>query len=653
MRSRLTLCVMLPALAGPVFTSHAEERAVFQGLDEATARIDRLGDKPFDLLIAPDGTFQSETLIFQDARTGHEVWSLTMERATDLANIERRPVWSADGSVFSMRGSRTYRDAAGQLQHTKWQGHNYLMEADLTARRKLYGALDGQTLGFKSKFDTWSNLTPRRLFYVEGDKLFAVDVGRPGAPNPARLLYTFPNDRPKILQNISDNDRLLVQDRNGDAPDDAPLFYVVDTTRDPADPLFVRARSMNLGGVTGVEGHDPRNEFHVHSIGVSRDGNTVTWNYGPADSEGEYVHWSLRVDDFDAVPTPRSAKLDPFGQYMSHPGIGPGERIAYFGGPVRYPDGGKRGGWSLWVRTGAGEPVEIGGPVPGGHATWAGFDPRWFFANASRDWPDKPYAGTIVAGSPDADAGQPVLRIIAHAFDRQRGGKAGFDGIPRPTQSPDATKCWFHSSMLMPDDTTTGSFVVVFRRPLAPTDPRYADGTLQWTPPALAREVKGWCVYRKDGEAWHRLGETSRATTELRVDPGVYMVTAVECSGLESDTSSPVLDTAAAATPAAPVTGFDTTPPPPPGARAGGAGAPRPPPPTAAAPPGPDLRHYHLYSATDAAPQPVQARRFASPPAGAVTHLDWTAPTDGPVHYALTAVDRSGNESAPARVETR
>ncbi len=629
------LGVMFVAVA----VARAGELTVFQDLDEATARIARMADKPHDRLIDERGHYQSETLIFTDVKTGHEVWSLTMEHATELANIERRPVWSADGSVFSMKGNRAFRQLDGTIYKTRWAGHNFLMEGDLTSRRKLWAKYEGHFQGFNAKFDTWSNLTPRRLFYVIEDKLFQVDVGRDGQDNTATLLWTFPNNRPKILQNISDNDLLLVQDKNGDKPDDAPLFYVIDVKQNPPRVL---SRSFHLGGVDGVEGHDPLHEYHVHSISIDRAGTAVSWNYGPADSEGEYVGWTLQLSDFDAMPAHRSVRTDPFGQYLSHPGVGPGDSIAYFGGPATI-GGQKTGGWSLWARRGDSDPIEIGGPAPGGHATWAGFDPDTFFANVSRDWPDKPYAGTIVAGP--GSWHKPQLRILAHAYDRQRGGKAGFDAIPRPTQSPDATKCWFHSSMLMPDDTFTGSFIVVYRRPHAPTQLAYADGVLQWTPHALSREVRQWLVYRRTAEGWGEIAAVPRPTLQIAVEPGTYMVAAVEWSGMASDTSSPVLDATTGQVGQA-VRNWDTTPPAPPGelrVARDDAGRPRL---TWTPPPDADVRHYHLYCSTDGPPQPVQARRFASPPAGTTTYLDWSNP-HADAHYAITAVDRHGHESPP------
>ena len=130
------------------------------------------------------------------------------------------------------------------------------------------------------------------------------------------------------------------------------------------------------------------------------------------------------------------------------------------------------------------------------------------------------------------------------------------------------------------------------------------------------------------------------------------MLTALEWSALESDTSSPVISIPDGKI-ADPVTDWDKTPP--------------------AAPKkltvekksrgqytlewtasvDQDVRYYNLYFSSEEPPQPVQARRFVSPPKQATSHLDWSAPTSGSAYYAITAVDYQGNESAPAHAHVK
>ena len=95
---------LIPASVVVVFCASTAVHAldVYQDLDEATARIERMKDKPYAKLIDKDGYHQSETLIFKDTETACEVWSLTMEECIEMANIERRNVFSCDGSPGDM-----------------------------------------------------------------------------------------------------------------------------------------------------------------------------------------------------------------------------------------------------------------------------------------------------------------------------------------------------------------------------------------------------------------------------------------------------------------------------------------------------------------------------------------------------------------------
>ena len=619
---------------------------VFQDLDEATARIERLKDKPFEKLIDKDGYYQSETLIFRDAGTGAEIWSLTQELCQDLANIERRPVFSSDGSVFSMKGNRAFVDSAGKLFHERWDGHNFLMDADLTHRRKIWVVRDGQVVRMQDKFDTWDTRTPRTLYYSVEDVLYRVTLGQGVYDNKAEAIGRFPNKTRKILQTIDDEDVLCLQDVNGASAADSPLYYVIDLKKPPADPGFFRSHTLSYGGIKGIEGHDPQNEWHVHGIGIDRGSRRVSWNYGPMTDVGEYVSFSVPMDGLDAAPQPRGKETDKWGQYLSHPDRGPGGRAAYFAGPTKTPSG-EKGGWGIWVRlTDDSEPIWMGGSAPGGHVAWSGNDPDWFFANVSRHptWKDQSLLAKIVAGKADGS----ILKVLCTPYDRQRGGKAGYDGIPRPNQSPDATKCWFHSSMLMPSDEYTGSYIAVFRRPHAPVAVEYKDGAIRWTPHKVSSEVKGYLLYRECQGEWRLVSGDPVQGVSCRA-PGsyTYMLTALEWSGLESDASSPTITVPSGATGPA-VTGWDTRLPSPPTDFVAAREAPGQYRLRWTASSSMRLRYYNLYFSSVAIPEPVQKRRFASPPRGTVEYLDWTAPTSGAAYYTITAVDRQGNESAPA-----
>ena len=184
-------------------------------------------------------------------------------------------------------------------------------------------------------------------------------------------------------------------------------------------------------------------------------------------------------------------------------------------------------------------------------------------------------------------------------------------------------------------------------------------GTLSWTPHKLSYEVKGYLLYRKEGAAWEPLDclytgtRTLIGTSASLIRDGTYMLTSLEWSGLESDTSSPTI-TIPSGTKGPAVTKWDKTPPP---AVAGF---------TVAMEaqgqyrlkweknPAGDLRYYNLYFSDKGKPAVSQKRLISSPQETVTEYLDWTAPTDAAqVFYAITAVDRQGNESEPAFAELK
>ena len=678
---RRTLALLM-VLAVSSVAAADEPLKTFQDLEEATARIRRLAAKPLAKTVDGRSRYAAELLIFKDTTTGHEIWSLTNEQCTELANIERRSAWNCDGSLISFIGNRMYRGADGKLVGHGWSGHNYVARADASGRRKLIvtgpGGEKGAILG--TKFNTWDRRDPSLLYYTavkdggawrswsnrdtdfDGSYLIRVRLDK-DLNATLEPIHRFPNKRRKLLQNISDDNKLVIQDVNATKdkttgkPEYMPNFYVIDLNRKPGEDGFVRTHPLAYN-ITHVEGHDVNNEYRVHGITINRGGNRVSWNYGSSRVSGEPIGFSVPADNLDARPAVRKKESDPWDQYMSHPGTWRDGRSAYFSGTSKkLAAAGVRRHWGLFIRLPGKMPLPIGKNAAGGHVSWCGNDPDWFFANTTRrlgspeTWPLE-MGGKIVAGKADGSK----FLILCDPYDRQRGGgKGGYDAIPRPNQSPDATKCWFHSSMLMPSNKYTGSYIVVFRRPHAPTALRLTGDRLVFAPHAVSGEVRSYLLRRKIGDGWKLIGQapSSAGGFEKPAD-GTYMVTALEHSGLESDTSSPTI-TLPGGRAGRPVTDFDRTPPPAVGkltvvAEADAKGQYRL---KWAASEAGDVRYYNVYFSAKGKPEPVQARRIASLPAGATEYLDWAAPITGEAHYAVTAVDRQGNESPPARVSVR
>lgn len=655
-------CVFLALLCA--IGKAQDQLEVFQNLEEITQRIPRLKEKPCGKLIDKNGFYQSEITIFKDIETGAEVWSLTREECTHLANIERRCPWSWNGRYASFIGNRKWRDAAGKLRNGggTWPGHNYLVNADFSRGRKFFVSAGGKLQVMHNKFMTWDRTSKPILYFAVNNKLWRVTVGPGVADNKAEVIHTFPNAKRKILQNISDNRKLCIQDINGKNMQDMPNYYIVDLNKKPGEKGFVRTHTLGYGGMQGIDGHDPNNEYRVHGISINRDGKKVRWGYGSMTKVGEYVGFWVPSDNLNAKPTPRGKKQDEWDQYRSHSGIWLDGRSVYFsGGTKKITAAGGKSGWGLWVHVPGKVPVFTGRKCGGGHATWCGSDPAWWFAhvyNSKKTWVDKTVTDRIVTGTPDGN-----LKILCRPYDHRRGGKSGYDAIPRPNQSPDATKCWFHSSMLMSSDKYTGSFIVVHRRPHPPSEfSAKADAggvRFSWKLHPLSNEVRGVNIFMKGPDAWLQLNAEPLAGKETVLKApakGIYkyMATCEEWTRLESDITSPVITltvkngklSGGAKTGTSLKSWDKKAPTPVKNFKAEklsdgfykltwGENKER------------DLRYYNIYVSSNGKPEPVQKRLLVSPPRNETKYLDWTAPKDKEVKYCIVAVDRQGNVSKP------
>ncbi len=186
--------------------------------------------------------------------------------------------------------------------------------------------------------------------------------------------------------------------------------------------------------------------------------------------------------------------------------------------------------------------------------------------------------------------------------------------------------------------------------------------TLQWRRPTIGSELKGYHLYRGNDKGQDFVELTTAAVNALQaIDRSAeagqtytYFLTSEEWSTLESNVSSNTLvisvtaDNATAKI-AAPVSGWDTTAPPtvedfhatkekdePGQFRLSWKKN-----------PANDLRYYNIYFSSKEKPAVSQKRLIVSPLPNMTEYLDWSAPLEGGAHYAITAVDRQGNESAP------
>jgi len=610
----------MPPADADVTASYRDQGAqtyeVHQDLDEAISRIYRLDDKPYLDLIDQNGFFQTETLIFHDTETGKEIWSLTREVCTDLANIERRTAWSSNGQYISFVSSKAFWDYRNNsLWNSSWAGYSHIANSDTSKRRKLWANGPGGLASYQDKFNNWDMVTPNRLYYPSGNKLVRVTLG-PGnndTDNTAEEIYTFPNSSSRIIQEVHDDNWLLIEESGG-----SPNCYLVNCNRPPTDPYFVL--SYPLAG-----------EVHPGSFRFRRSLWVCTGGY-------EYISGGITLffDETSCWEGTLNTHLTS-GVRPGHLWYGPpDDRRGFFGS--------YNGQSGLYLQHPGQWPVRMA-RVPDGHVTWCSQDPEWFFgAVGPGTTPDIQYERRLLACNADGT----TVEIICRPWDRSKGTDGGYDKYPRPNQSPDATKCWFHADLLNPSNDYTGSYITVFRKPYAPTAVAYDSGQISYTPHALSHEVKSYLLYRNDGQSWQFDQEISAGTPAfIPGQDGTYMITSLEWCGIESDTSSSTVTVPGGST-GSPVSGWDTNPP----AKPTGVSVTNEGPGRYrlvwTAPADQDLRYFNIYFSSIDAPQAIQQRRIASPTRDMAEYLDWTAPLGGSAYYAITAVDRQGNESDPA-----
>jgi hypothetical protein len=691
---------------------------VCQDLDELTARINNLYRKPLlKVLDHQTGVMQPETVYFKDTVSGHEIMSLTRGLCQDISHPDLgRPVWTCDGRHILFEGNRGFFNEGGKLIKENWPGHKYIMSADYTDQRALMvryltpfrrgTGIVSRSAGIAGKFNIMDPVNPKLAYYAEANLVWRVTLD-PQGDSVAEQICTLSNDRPKIIQDVSREGKLLIQDVNTRADKDGKLLYMpeihlINLKLKPGESGFYSHHPMDYGlpEVKDDKGkivHAADNNHWVHSITFGKLPNTIEWNYGPMTDVGEPLNWTLDISHgLDGVPThgavTAGSSKNKWDQYESHGQmIGSSTYGLYFAGPPKEPDGKKMPGgpygWGVYVRDFS-NPDALprfimpgpGGHIAGGNST----NPDVWAAYMSTGW-KIPTADTLVWGHVTGPG-----NVLCYTFSRVRGairsihgkpvswngiddnGPRPYSCIPRPLLSPDGTKLWFHSSMLQPEEDYVGAYVVVISRPAPPEKLHLAEGAkdvqLQWQPAPVSAETKGYHVYRGNAAGTDFVELTTTAIPEISFTDSTaksgstytYAVTAEEWSTLESDQTSNVLK--------ATVTGDGVTAQSQPGIKGWDKTAPVPVEAFKVAAEtdaqgqyrlswakdaATDVRHYNVYFSSKGRPDINQKCLLVSPPAERTGYLDWSAPIGTDVHYAITAVDRQGNESAPTYAQLK
>lgn len=160
-------------------------------------------------------------------------------------------------------------------------------------------------------------------------------------------------------------------------------------------------------------------------------------------------------------------------------------------------------------------------------------DRKWIFTNGTRG--DVKRQHMMV---PSADSGA-VLRIARYFT------KFSWESTTYSRPSPDYTKVLYNENCFGP----TQLVMVYTRRTDPPENVALAGNRLSWTPPARAREIKGYDVYasKVSGRDFAKINDEliAGSSYDLPETSGFYVVTSVEHSRLESMFSAEVTTNAA------------------------------------------------------------------------------------------------------------
>ena len=648
-------------------------KVVHQNLTEVFRRRPMLHTKNMEKLIK-GWRCPGELLIFNDVDTGAEVWRLTWHAGFDgIHNHINRSPWNADGSII---GFLSNRGMPGVWKRPTGLGdpHPYVMKADGSSFELFRPTERGFTTLY-AMWWSWDREDAKRAYWVSHRVLWRTEFTPDGVRVEPVVDLPNPERRKQLFAPVGEGGILMIKDLN--SRDYAAEIYVVDTNKEEIIHRYPLA--MNLDW---PDKHDRKMEFGFHDCTFRRKpDNSYVINYGSQGAVGEYIFYEFPLDgDRKKIKLAYPSAADPNIPYYSHPAWAPGGRLVATFALEEFGPAEKNPGW--WVRDhDAKKPVArlIKGWVSG-HGAWDGYDPDWVAAAVgSRHVPEWGAGWIAHAYIPDG-----VAKKLCRHYTKLAGGKANYGSYARPAQSPDATKVLFHSTMLQQTDATMDIYIAVSHRPAPPTkltvkhqrQDRIVNPldvySLAWEAPNIRREISGYNVYVRDaGGPWelvnpepvnvvrYQFGRNARRDAVRE-----FFVTSIEHSGLESDRTSPVVRVPASSSPRPPaggegqgeggdasvnktgLTNWDKTPPAAP-TDLKVEDTPAGPRLTWTPPKDKDLRYINVYFSTVANPDPKQSNRIASV-IGTDTYLDWSAPKGRPGFYAVTSVDRQGNESKPS-----
>ena len=636
---------------------------VYNDLTELFARRSYANNKPVNLLYT-GGRIQPELLHFYDTQYGTHVWRVTYSYKgyTFAHNHINRSPWNCNGSKLGLISNRYFPPHWSPDPAAGAPGDPHVYMMDTTGDN--FSELNCQNLpshsagGTRFRHYAWDRNNPDYAYFSDIDGLYRLDIRTPGIFEKVADLPNTERKKRIYAQPSESNIVMVIDDlANGYV---SPMFYFVDLNKPMGDPGQVTSYPIAFD-LDFPSDHNKLKENSFHDIYFTRRAdNSFSFNYGPAAGLGEYIFY---IAPFNGDKGNITVWYDNRGTggapYHSHPAWGPGgAHTSYFG--ERYPYGSNNWGWHV-ADDAARQPITRLAlhPISGGHIAWDGYDPNYLFAAVTINNERKIISARV-------DGPQDNYVPFVNPYSGLNDDADGYQTSPRPAQSPDATKVFYHSSMSESTDAYIDSYIAVARYPQPPGNVRLHDSSqarIIWDKPEFGREIKKYHLYRSDGDALHFAERADIPVQSLEyIDtaliegvPYYYAATSEEWSGLESDRLSNIIQVVYSSGAYSFLIhesqgrhGFDTQAP----AQVTGVDYSQVSlgvyqvnwdPSTAG-----DIWYYNIYYSIEGNPPPTQHRLISSVPGSGHNYIDWQARQDEPAYYGITAVDRQGNESAIA-----
>ncbi len=455
-----------------------------QGLRELSLR---WGAKPYDQLKTGDGTWLSERVIFHDVDTGALMMRLTNDPWADALSYFHG-AWSADGKYF------VWRRRPGMWETSTPDHGPMAMRADGTELRNVF----------------------RDYPMVRNE------VCSPSRPD---VCYATPSDAKVVEFNIATGRKTReLRDVKG-------CWHL----KVSLDGKYLMDRSDVSAGGKGfwVLGTDAE-EFHEVRTG---EGVHDSYQFHPA-QPARIMFWYdalYRTQGFQQceIDGGRLTRV-PVQFDWNHGDVGL-DRGAHCEGYITRIDGNT---WLSPERLFAKPGVEYYDDPHdyNGYLAWMPKDQLWVYSTRILR---PPHVSEIHSFYADPASDGVVNRFRVSYTALKRGG-----ALDNPNASPDGTKMLFNSNML----GSVNVYSVVAKLPEPPTGVKaepVPDGVrLTWQPPKHHLEIAGYHVYRSAESGRNFVPVTAKPVTDASftvdgeaIPTGIYAVTAVEHSGLESPLS--------------------------------------------------------------------------------------------------------------------